>query len=69
MEVKIKMMQRRLEERLEQGRSRESELVAAREERLRLEEENTRLRHRYWDWVRGFVSKHHAHFHNSSIKT
>ena len=49
MEVKIKMMQSRLEERLEQGRSREIELVAAREERLRLEEENTRLRHRYWD--------------------
>ena len=69
MEVKIKMMQRRLEERLEQGRSREIELVAAREERLRLEEENTRLRHRYCYWVRGFVSKHHVNFHNSSIKT
>lgn len=58
--MKIKMMQSRLEERLEQGRSRESELVAAREERLRLEQENTRLRHRYCYWVRGFLSKHQS---------
>ena len=38
------MMQSRLEERLEQGRSRDSQLVAAKEETLRLEQENVRLR-------------------------
>ena len=46
MELKIKMMQSRLEGKLEEGRSRDSQLAAAREETLRLEQENVRLRHR-----------------------
>ena len=51
MELKIKMMQSRLEGKLEEGRSRDSQLAAAREETLRLEEENVRLRHRWANTV------------------
>ena len=46
MELKIKMMLSGLEGKLEEGRSRDSQLAAAREETLRLEQENVRLRHR-----------------------
>ena len=45
MELKIKMMQSGLEGKLEEGRSRD------REETLRLEEENVRLRHRWANTV------------------
>ena len=46
MELKIKMMLSGLEGKLEEGRSRDSQLATAREETLRLEQENVRLRHR-----------------------
>ena len=46
MEERIKMMQTRLELKLEEGRNVNQELSHAREEKLRLEQENTRLRHR-----------------------
>ena len=40
------MMQTRLELKLEEGRNVNQELSSAREEKLRVEQENTRLRHR-----------------------
>ena len=46
MEERIRMMQTRLELKLEEGRNVNQELSSAREEKLRVEQENTRLRHR-----------------------
>ena len=46
MEERIKMMQTRLELKLEEGRNVHQELSRAREEKLQTEQENTRLRHR-----------------------
>ena len=46
MEERIKMMQTRLELKLEEGRNVNQELGRAREEKLLVEQENTRLRHR-----------------------
>ena len=46
MAERIKLMQRRLELKLEEGRNVNQELSLAKEEKLRLEQENTRLRHR-----------------------
>ena len=46
MDLKIKMMQSRLEQKLEEGRNVNQELNQAKEEKLKLEQENMRLRHR-----------------------
>ena len=46
MEARIKLMQTRLELKLEEGRNVNQELSRVREEKVRLEQENTRLRHR-----------------------
>ena len=46
MEERIKMMQTRLKLKLEEGRNVNQELNRVREEKVRLEQENTRLRHR-----------------------
>ena len=52
MELKIKMMQSGLEGKLEEGRSRDSQLATAREETLR-------LRHRWANTVTAWNSPHH----------
>ena len=51
MELKIKMMQSGLVGKLEEGRNRDSQLATVREETLRLEQENVRLRHRWANTV------------------
>ena len=64
MEERIKMMQTRLKLKLEEGRNVNQELSHAREEKLRLEQENTRLRHRSDSQVWQLRWRNKRVFHN-----
>ena len=46
MDMKIKLMQSRLQVKLEEGKSVNHQLTRAMEDKQKLEQENTRLRHR-----------------------